>query len=75
MPTNFHATTLYRLRPTDDVSPLPYVITNPHATLVLNSDDRMFTLLAPDNILSSPLGVLSITAVEAHLPPRGQFHK
>jgi hypothetical protein len=63
---------LFRLRPTDDVSPLPYVITNPHASLVLNADDRMFTLLAPDNILSSPLGVLSITAVEAHLPQRGQ---
>jgi hypothetical protein len=62
---------LFRLRPTDDVSPLPYVITNPKATLVLNSEDRMFTLLSPDNILSSPLGVLSITAVEAHLPPRG----
>ena len=62
---------LFRLRPTDDVSPLPYVITNPHATLVLNSDDRMFTLLAPDNILSSPLGVLSITVVEAHIPAVG----
>ncbi|EKX33910.1 hypothetical protein GUITHDRAFT_119893 [Guillardia theta CCMP2712] len=61
---------LYRKNPTDDVSPRPYVITNPDASLIVNSDDRMFTLLSPENAFNPPLGMLSITSIEAVLPPR-----
>ena len=61
---------LYRSSPTDDVSPMPYVITNPDPDLLLNSQDMIFALLDPESIGKAPLGDVVVAVIEAQLPPR-----
>ena len=61
---------LFRLRPVDDTAPLPYVITNPCASQVLNSDDSMFILMVPEHqgAMTSPMGLLTIQVTDTSRP-------
>jgi len=61
---------LYRRCPMDDVSPQPYVITNPSPDLLINVQDSVFALLSPENMQQAPLGDIVVVVVEGDLPPR-----
>jgi len=61
---------LYRRSPLDDVSPQPYVITNPSPDLIISVQDSVFALLSPEAFLQAPLGEIFVVVVEAELPPR-----
>jgi len=61
---------LYRHCPMDDVSPQPYVITNPSPELLLTAQDSIFALLSPESMAQVALGDIVVAVVEAELPPR-----
>ena len=64
----FHALGLYRSRPTDDISPMSYVVTSPPHDMLLNGEDLIYSLLSPLLPLPSATGTLTITVREALLP-------
>jgi hypothetical protein len=59
---------LYRNRPTDDISPMPYIVTSPPHDMQLNAEDQIYSLISPLLPSSAPTGTLHVTVLEAVFP-------
>lgn len=60
---------LYRTYPTDDTAPMPYVVTSPAATTILNHLDRVSYLPVRPTPILHPHATASATITIGLLPP------